>query len=124
MELFARWLQEAIELKIPEPHAMTLSTVDQDHMPDARVLILKDIDQDGWHFASGNTSGKGLQLAKTPKAALTFYWKELGRSVRVRGSVKDLGPERGKLDFLRDLMVRGRWPSWVRKASDLNPWIF
>lgn len=98
-ELFLQWLDDAIDEEIAEPHAMLLSTVDQDHMPDARVLILKDLDSKGWHFASSKNSKKGSQIEKYSKAALTFYWQALGRSVRIRGHVLDLGPEIGLMDF-------------------------
>lgn len=99
VDFFSTWLREAIDAGIPEPHAMTLSTVDENNMPDARVLILKDIDKEGWHFASGKMSQKGIQLDAYPNAALTFYWQQLGRSVRVRGPVKNLGSKRGVDDF-------------------------
>ena len=99
VDFFWTWLQEAIDAQIPEPHVMTLSTLDENNMPDARVLILKDIDEMGWHFASGRMSQKGIQLGVNPNAALTFYWQKLGRSVRVRGPVKDLGAEKGRIDF-------------------------
>jgi pyridoxamine 5'-phosphate oxidase len=98
--LFLRWLDAAIATGQPEPHAMTLSTVDADGRPDARVLILKDVDSDGWHFASTSQGVKGRQVAANPNAALTFYWQPLGRQVRIRGPVKDLGPEASRADFL------------------------
>jgi pyridoxamine 5'-phosphate oxidase len=85
--LFVDWLTEAITSGEPEPHAMTLSTCDAQGMPDARVLILKDLDEHGWWFATSASSTKGQQLADTPAAALTFHWRRLARQVRVRGSV-------------------------------------
>ena len=60
--LFAQWLQAAIDAGIREPHAMTLSTVDADGCPDARVLILKNVDDHGWHFAISRASPKGRQI--------------------------------------------------------------
>ena len=85
--LFLSWLHEAIDAGVSEPHAMTLSTVDADGRPDARVLILKDVDADGWQFATAATSAKGAQLAASTHAALSFHWREQGRQVRVRGAV-------------------------------------
>lgn len=101
---FLRWLGAAVAAGVTEPHAMTLSTVDEDGLPDARVLLLKDLSAAGWCFATSRTSEKGRQLASQPQAALTFYWPLLGRQVRVRGAVVDLGPEAGRADFL----ARGR----------------
>lgn len=84
-ELFSTWLRDAIEAEIKEPHAMVLSTVDENGVPDARVLILKNLDQRGWHFATTGSGPKGRQIAANPSVALTFYWPQLGRQVRLRG---------------------------------------
>lgn len=99
-ELFAAWLLEAIDAGLREPHAMTLSTVDADGRPSARVLILKAVDDGRWQFASSRTSRKGEELAGSPWVAMTFWWSELGRQVRLRGKVLDAGPEAGLRDFL------------------------
>jgi pyridoxamine 5'-phosphate oxidase len=98
--LFEEWLIGAIKSGISEAHAMTLSTVDAHGHPDARVLILKNVDAGGWHFASTKLSAKGQQVATRPHAALTFYWQPLGRQVRLRGRVVELSREVGEADFL------------------------
>ncbi|KAM0545753.1 hypothetical protein ACHAPJ_011177 [Fusarium lateritium] len=82
---FEVWLDEAIGAKVPEPHSMTLSTTDQDGQPDARVLILKNVDDRGWHFAIKADSPKGRQISTNNKVALTFYWPTIGRQIRLRG---------------------------------------
>jgi pyridoxamine 5'-phosphate oxidase len=84
-DLFSLWLREAIEAGIREPHAMTLSTVDPSGAPDARVLILKNLDERGFHFATSSAGPKGRQLALNPYVAATFYWSPLGRQIRIRG---------------------------------------
>jgi pyridoxamine 5'-phosphate oxidase len=98
--LFVEWLQIALGAGVPEPHAMSLSTVDEHGRPDARMLILKDIDSAGWHFAVNGSSRKGADLAVNPVAALTFYWPPLVRQVRVRGPVVADPPEVTAADFL------------------------
>ena len=98
--LFAEWLQAAIEAAVREPHAMTLSTVDEDGHPDARVLILKNVDEHGWHFAITRSSPKGRHVRQMPNVALTFYWPALGRQVRLRGVAHDMGAEVQAADFL------------------------
>ncbi len=98
--LFLSWLHEAIAVGVSEPHAMTLATVDAEGRPDARVLILKDVDADGWQFATATTSAKGTQLAARPHAALSFHWREQGRQVRVRGAVATADPSVSAADFL------------------------
>lgn len=99
-ELFAQWLADAVGAGVREPHAMTLSTIDVDGAPSARVLILKNVDADGWQFAVHGASPKGRALAAHPVAALTFYWSPQARQVRVRGPVTAEPPERSAADFL------------------------
>ena len=79
---------------------MTLSTVDAAGRPSTRTLVLKDLANDNWQFASGATSRKGKELANTPWAALTFYWPLPGRQVRMRGVVVVAGEEDSARDFL------------------------
>ncbi|EMD28083.1 pyridoxine/pyridoxamine 5'-phosphate oxidase [Amycolatopsis azurea] len=97
-ELFLAWLDEAGE-HVLAPHAVTLSTVDADGMPDARVVILKDVHGDTWAVATSFESPKGVQLAKNPFAALTFFWPGRGRQVRLRGPVELAAPEVSAADF-------------------------
>lgn len=99
--LFDRWLRDAARADVPEPHAMTLSTCDAEGLPDARVLILKDLDDRGWWFATNSDSAKGGQLAAHPKVALTFYWPAVARQVRVRGRVTAGPPDLSAADFLQ-----------------------
>ncbi|OHU92539.1 pyridoxine/pyridoxamine 5'-phosphate oxidase [Mycobacterium talmoniae] len=98
--LFTDWLLHAIEAGVAEPHAMTVSTADAAGRPSGRVLILKDVDDGGWHFAVNAVSQKGRELAGNPAAALTFYWPALGRQVRVSGVVSADPPAVTAADFL------------------------
>ncbi|MFE2147025.1 pyridoxal 5'-phosphate synthase [Streptomyces sp. NPDC059456] len=100
VRLFLRWLSDAVADGLRDPHAMTLSTVDESGDPDARVLILKGVDDGGWRFAGHAFSPKGHQLAVHPRAALTFYWPEHGRQVRVRGPVTPGTARDNAQDFL------------------------
>ncbi|MFJ6835447.1 pyridoxal 5'-phosphate synthase [Streptomyces sp. NPDC091209] len=98
--LFLGWLRKAVAAGVPDAHAMTLSTVAEDGSPDARVLILKNVDAHGWQFAVHAGSPKGRQLADRPSAALTLYWPLLGRQVRVRGTLERESPEQSAADLL------------------------
>lgn len=100
--LFLDWLVVAQDHQVAEPHSMTLATVDAEGVPDARVLVLKDVDERGWAFASTRTSAKGGQLEACPHAALTFWWQPLVRSVRVRGPVIEASRD----ESLADLRAR------------------
>jgi pyridoxamine 5'-phosphate oxidase len=87
-EQFRVWLGEAQEAGIHQPNAMVLSTADAAGRPDARVVLLKGLDERGLVFYTHRTSAKGLQLEANPQAALTFFWDVLERQVRVAGSVE------------------------------------
>lgn len=84
---FAAWLEEAYAAGVAQPNAMALSTVD-DGAPDARIVLLKALDERGLVFYTHRTSQKGRQLGAVPRAALTFWWDPLERQVRVRGDVE------------------------------------
>jgi pyridoxamine 5'-phosphate oxidase len=100
VSLFVQWLQQAADSGVQEPHAMTLSTVDAQGLPRARVLILKSVDVAGWHFAASSVSQKGRDLTAHPAAALTFFWPAVVRQVRVTGPVVTDGPQASADDFL------------------------
>jgi pyridoxamine 5'-phosphate oxidase len=85
--LFDIWFADATASEINDPNAMTLATVDAHGLPDARIVLLKGHDNDGFVFYTNTQSAKGQELAANPNAALVFHWKSLGRQVRVRGSV-------------------------------------
>ncbi len=87
LRLFAAWFEEARRSEPVNPEAMTLSTVDADGLPNARMVLLKGFDERGFVFYTNRDSVKGHELAGAAKAALTFYWKSLQRQVRLRGSV-------------------------------------
>jgi len=100
-QLFMQWLTSALDAEVPEPLATTLSTVDADGAPDARVLLLKDVSEDfELVFASGSESRKGVQLSGDPRCALTLYWSPLARAVRVRGVARRGSTEESSRDFL------------------------
>ena len=99
--LFLRWLEAAIGDAVPAPHAMTLATADDQGRPSSRVLICKDVDGEGrWYFASGAASGKGRDLAVNPHAAVSFWWPQQGRQIRIRGAVVPAGQQASAADFL------------------------
>lgn len=93
MKQFKTWFEEARDLEILEPNAMTLATVDGSGCPDARVVLLKEIRPTGFVFFSNYASSKGEQLRCQPQAALVFFWDRLERQVRVVGSVERLPNE-------------------------------
>ncbi|MCZ2404324.1 pyridoxamine 5'-phosphate oxidase family protein [Paenarthrobacter sp. Z7-10] len=97
--LFRQWLEHAISAGVPQPHACSLATADAAGNLSSRMLILKDLDDDGWHFATGRNSRKGRELAENPRAAMNFYWAQLGRQVRVSGTVVELSAQASAADW-------------------------
>jgi len=90
---FHEWFEEARAAGVEVPEAMTLATAGADGRPSARMLLLKSADDRGFTFFTGYESRKGRELAQNPRAALVFYWRPLGRQVRVEGAVRRLSPE-------------------------------
>ncbi|PTR30448.1 pyridoxamine 5'-phosphate oxidase [Rhodococcus sp. OK519] len=116
--LFLRWLDEALAADVVEPHVATLSTVDEAGAPDARTLLLKDVTDNGWWFSSDLRSPKAHQLDACPDAALTFYWREQGRQVRVRGAVERGDAGVSARDF-RDRSVTARAVAAASRQSEI-----
>src|SRR5215204_7468976 len=87
LKQFQLWLNDAVAAKLPLPEAMTLATATPDGKPSARMVLLKQVDHDGFVFFTNYRSAKAEQLDANPYAALVFYWSQLDRQVRVEGSV-------------------------------------
>jgi len=83
--LFQTWLKEATETEPNDANAMSVASVDKSGLPNVRVLLLKDVDVDGFVFYTNLNSAKGTELLGSGKAALCFHWKSLKRQVRIRG---------------------------------------
>lgn len=117
---FRTWLNLAIEKEMPEPNAMTLATVDALGLPDARIVLLKGIDERGFHFYTNQESVKAAELSANPAAALVFLWVEMERQVRVRGSVTKLN----RVDTETYFATRPRGSqlgAWVSRQSSVLP---
>jgi pyridoxamine 5'-phosphate oxidase len=84
---FRFWLNDAMRAQVTEPTAMVLATATSDGKPSARMVLLKDLDTDGFTFFSNYDSKKGNQLEVNPFASLVFFWPELERQVRIEGKV-------------------------------------
>jgi pyridoxamine 5'-phosphate oxidase len=87
MTQFAQWLAQVVELGIPEPNAMVLSTADPDGQPSSRHVLLKGVGPDGFVFFTNYGSRKGRELTANPHASLCFPWFCIGRQVVVTGLV-------------------------------------
>lgn len=84
------WLQIAIDKDCPDATAMVLATADQDNHPDARIVLLKKLDETTIGFFTYFSSEKGQQIENNPFVALNFYWSKLERQVRIKGKISKL----------------------------------
>lgn len=111
--LFEEWLQAAGETEPNDPNAMALATVDEDGLPDVRMVLLKGADRDGFVFYTNLESAKGQELLTSGKAALCFHWKSQRRQIRVRGPIAQVSDQEADAYFqsrARDSRV-GAWAS-------------
>jgi pyridoxamine 5'-phosphate oxidase len=118
--LFSAWLDEAERSEIDDHNAMTLATVDESGLPDARIVLLKGLDARGFVFYTNLESSKGQQLLANPKVALVFHWKTLRRQVRVRGPAEPVSAAEADAYYAtRPLGSRiGAWASQQSRPLD------
>lgn len=107
------WLAEAEAQEINDPNAAALATVDADGLPNVRMVLVKEIADEGVWFFTNYTSAKGREIEATGKAAMVLHWKSLRRQVRLRGPVvREEGPEADAYFASRSLKSRlGAWAS-------------
>ena len=95
IDLFMAWIGTARGSgAILEPNAMTLATVGADGAPSARMVLLKEVDDDGaFVFYTNRMGRKGLEIATNPHVALVFWWEPLERQVRIEGTIVETSAE-------------------------------
>jgi pyridoxamine 5'-phosphate oxidase len=91
--LFRRWFDDAIASGSRLPDAMTLATATKDGAPSARMVLLKQADENGLVFFTNYNSRKAQELDSNPRAALVLYWVQLDRQIRVEGSVERISSD-------------------------------
>ena len=96
---FELWIKQAQAADLKEPNATILATATRAGRPSARVVLLKEVSADGFVFYTNYESRKGRDLAENPYAALTFYWAELERQVRIEGLVTKTSREQSEAYF-------------------------
>jgi pyridoxamine 5'-phosphate oxidase len=114
--LFDEWLKDAAKSEPNDPNAVALATVDNDGLPDVRMVLLKDFDEQGFVFYTNFESQKGQEILGSMKAAMCFHWKTLRRQVRVRGPVEIVSD--AEADAYYATRPRGsRIGAWASKQS-------
>ena len=108
-----RWYDDAVEAGVAEPNAMTVSSIDAEGQPDARVVLAREVNDEGIVFYTNYESAKGIQLAGAPFASAVFAWLDLHRQVRVRGEIEVVSSEESDAYFAsrpRESQI-GAWAS-------------
>jgi pyridoxamine 5'-phosphate oxidase len=85
---FEKWFNESLQAAVVEPTAMHLSTVSADGKPSGRIVLLKGIQNNKFQFYTNYQSKKGKELDENPVCALTFFWPDIERQVRIEGIVE------------------------------------
>jgi pyridoxamine 5'-phosphate oxidase len=116
LQLFGKWFEEAKLAEPNDPNAMSLATVDENGMPNVRMVLLKDYDDRGFVFYTNYESQKGLELLRNPKAALGFHWKSLRRQVRLRGTVEQVDTPEAD-EYFSTRPRESRIGAWASKQS-------
>jgi pyridoxamine 5'-phosphate oxidase len=117
IDRFQRWFQEATLSGIKEPSAMSVATVDVNGWPDARMLLLKEVDERGFVFYTNLQSVKARALTNDPRVALCFYWPTIDKQVRVRGRATMVSDQEADAYFATRARL-SKLSAWASKQSE------
>ncbi|MBL4834628.1 MAG: pyridoxamine 5'-phosphate oxidase [Pseudomonas sp.] len=118
LSLFANWFEQAVEIESTEANAMMLASVDANNQPHLRTLLLKGADERGFVFFTNYQSAKGQQLLTQPKAAMTFWWHDLERQVRIEGEVERISDAESDA-YYHSRPVGSRLGAWASPQSEV-----
>ena len=110
------WLAEAVESEPNDPNAMAVATADADGLPNVRMVLLKEIEDDAFVFYTNYGSVKGQEITASGKAAFVIHWKSLRRQIRVRGNVtREEGLQAD--EYFASRSLKSRIGAWASKQS-------
>lgn len=115
---FSLWMDEVLKINIIEPNAMVLSTSDENNFPSSRVVLLKEVKDGAFVFYTNYESKKGHDLTINPKASLLFFWRELGRQIRLSGKVIRTSKEESE-NYFSSRPYESRISAWASKQSSI-----
>jgi pyridoxamine 5'-phosphate oxidase len=120
VDMFTRWLRDAVDAGVHEPNAMVLATASPGGVPSSRMVLLKGVDADGFVFYTNRTSRKGVELAVNPRCALLLPWHPVERQVRVEGVATPL--PRDEVEAYFHSRPRGaQLGAWASRQSSVVP---
>lgn len=115
-EIARAWLAEAEKTEVNDPNAIALATTDQKGMPNARMVLLKEIEHDAFLFYTNYGSVKAKEIEAAGKAAFVLHWKSLRRQIRVRGVTSR--EEGSKADaYFASRSLQSRLGAWASRQS-------
>lgn len=117
---FQTWFEEALASELREPNAMIIATASPKGVPNARVVLLKALDDKGFVFYTNFESAKGKELDKNPHIALVFNWLELERQVRIQGIVEKVSDEEAE-KYFQSRPKSSQIGAWASPQSDVIP---
>ena len=120
IKLFQAWFSDAIAAKLPLPEAMNLATATPEGRPSSRMVLLKQVDDEGFVFFTNYHSAKAQQLERNPYAALVFYWPQLDRQVRIEGKVERTSVAESA-EYFRTRPRESQIGAWASPQSNVIP---
>ena len=117
IELFKIWMNEAKKSEPNDPNALTLATSNKYNIPSARMVLLKDFNENGFVFYTNLNSQKGNELKENPKVAMCFHWKSLLRQIRISGSVSLVADDVAD-KYYNSRGYESRIGAWASKQSN------
>jgi pyridoxamine 5'-phosphate oxidase len=113
---FQKWFDDALRAVPIHPNAMTLATATKDGRPSARMMLLKDFDEDGFVFYTNCESHKGEDLTQNPRAAVVFWWAKLERQIRIEGNIEKV-PEDEADSYFKTRPTGSQLGAWASDQS-------
>ena len=117
---FSKWLEDAINANVFEPNAMVLATTSKDGKPSARVVLLKDFNEQVFVFFTNYQSRKGVQIEQNPYAAIVFFWPQLERQVRIEGIIEKVTADESD-KYFASRPEGSKYSAWVSPQSQIIP---
>ena len=115
---FQKWFEDALQAELPEPHAMTVSTVSQSSRPSSRIVLLRNFDADGFLFYTNYKSKKSGEGEQNPFVALNFFWQQIERQVRIEGKMEKITAQESD-DYFASRPRESQIGAWASAQSQV-----
>lgn len=115
---FEKWLKQAVDSKIHEVQAMHLSSVSSDNKPSSRIVYLREFQNNSFSFYTNYNSKKSQELVKNTNAAITFFWPDLERQIRIEGMVEKASAEQSD-NYYNQRPYESKIGAWASEQSHL-----